>query len=318
MVWFDGRMYTIKQAAARSGVSVQLVRAWERRYGVVEPTRTASGYRLYDDDAIARLRAMRRLDRRGLGAVDGRGPHSSSMDDDGDPTRSPIVGTRDSATRARAQARGEPTRRALTDAFVDAAAALDERGVEQALDEMFARGSFEQVAVRAGHAGAGALGDGWAAGTVGRRRRACRGGRRPAPAGHWRSWPPACHGRAPVVLVGLPPGARHDLGALAFATAARRAGHRRPLSGRGSARRGLARGGRSDRRARPSSSASSSTATSSRRARWRARSATRIPSVLIAFGGRAAAVGRDGRTRARARFRTTCRAAVERTAHGAA
>ena len=42
-------MYTIKQAAARSGLSVPTVRAWERRYGVVHPERTASGYRLYDD-----------------------------------------------------------------------------------------------------------------------------------------------------------------------------------------------------------------------------------------------------------------------------
>src|SRR4051794_27389129 len=54
-------MYTIKEAALRSGVSVPLLRAWERRYGVVEPERTASGYRLYDDRAITRLRAMRAL-----------------------------------------------------------------------------------------------------------------------------------------------------------------------------------------------------------------------------------------------------------------
>ena len=38
-----------------------VARAWERRYGVVEPARTASGYRLYDETAIERLRTMRRL-----------------------------------------------------------------------------------------------------------------------------------------------------------------------------------------------------------------------------------------------------------------
>ena len=43
-------MYTIKEAAARSGVGAPLIRAWERRYGVVNPTRTRAGYRLYDDD----------------------------------------------------------------------------------------------------------------------------------------------------------------------------------------------------------------------------------------------------------------------------
>ena len=54
-------MYTIKQAAARAGLTVPVLRAWERRYGIVSPERTPSGYRLYDDAAIARVRAMRRL-----------------------------------------------------------------------------------------------------------------------------------------------------------------------------------------------------------------------------------------------------------------
>jgi DNA-binding transcriptional MerR regulator len=54
-------MYTIKEAAARTGVGAPLIRAWERRYGVVEPTRTASGYRLYDDATLGILIAMRSL-----------------------------------------------------------------------------------------------------------------------------------------------------------------------------------------------------------------------------------------------------------------
>ena len=54
-------MYTIRQAAARTGLSVPIIRVWERRYGVVQPSRTPAGYRLYDDESIARLAAMRRL-----------------------------------------------------------------------------------------------------------------------------------------------------------------------------------------------------------------------------------------------------------------
>ena len=54
-------MYTIKEASTRSGVGAPLIRAWERRYGVVRPVRTASGYRLYDDAAVAILIAMRSL-----------------------------------------------------------------------------------------------------------------------------------------------------------------------------------------------------------------------------------------------------------------
>src|SRR4249919_4031200 len=58
-------MYTIKQTSARTGLGAPLIRAWERRYGVVSPTRTPSGYRLYDEDAIRTLLAMRGLLDRG-------------------------------------------------------------------------------------------------------------------------------------------------------------------------------------------------------------------------------------------------------------
>ena len=54
-------VYTIKEAAQRTGVSVALLRAWERRYGIVAPLRTEAGYRIYDDAAVARIRAMRTL-----------------------------------------------------------------------------------------------------------------------------------------------------------------------------------------------------------------------------------------------------------------
>src|SRR3712207_7231076 len=48
-----------RSLARRSGVSADLLRAWERRYGLLEPTRTAAGYRLYSPDDEARVRAMR-------------------------------------------------------------------------------------------------------------------------------------------------------------------------------------------------------------------------------------------------------------------
>ena len=46
---------TIKEAATRTGISIPTIRVWERRYGVVSPTRTPAGYRLYDEQSIARL-----------------------------------------------------------------------------------------------------------------------------------------------------------------------------------------------------------------------------------------------------------------------
>ncbi|UCH85297.1 MAG: cobalamin-dependent protein [Candidatus Latescibacterota bacterium] len=53
--------HPIGVVANRSGVSQDLLRAWERRYGAVTPGRTETGRRLYSDRDIARLILLRRL-----------------------------------------------------------------------------------------------------------------------------------------------------------------------------------------------------------------------------------------------------------------
>lgn len=50
--------YLIGTVSKRSGVKSDLVRAWERRYQAVEPTRTAGGHRVYTDQDIARLKLL--------------------------------------------------------------------------------------------------------------------------------------------------------------------------------------------------------------------------------------------------------------------
>jgi methanogenic corrinoid protein MtbC1 len=54
-------MYRINVAARQAGISTQLVRAWERRYGLLTPKRTAAGYRVYSDDDVALLRGAKAL-----------------------------------------------------------------------------------------------------------------------------------------------------------------------------------------------------------------------------------------------------------------
>src|SRR4051794_34213685 len=44
----------------RVGVSPELLRAWEQRYGLLQPTRSAGGFRLYSTADEERIRAMRR------------------------------------------------------------------------------------------------------------------------------------------------------------------------------------------------------------------------------------------------------------------
>jgi DNA-binding transcriptional MerR regulator len=48
----------IGELSRRSGVSPELLRAWERRYGLLQPTRSAGGLRLYSPADLDRVRAM--------------------------------------------------------------------------------------------------------------------------------------------------------------------------------------------------------------------------------------------------------------------
>jgi DNA-binding transcriptional MerR regulator/methylmalonyl-CoA mutase cobalamin-binding subunit len=60
------RTYRIHMAAEMSGVSEGLIRAWERRYGVLKPRRTASGYRNYTEADIEVLRRLKKLTEEGV------------------------------------------------------------------------------------------------------------------------------------------------------------------------------------------------------------------------------------------------------------
>src|SRR5436305_8238444 len=41
---------------SRVGVTPEVLRAWERRYGILSPARTDGGFRLYDEDDERRVR----------------------------------------------------------------------------------------------------------------------------------------------------------------------------------------------------------------------------------------------------------------------
>jgi DNA-binding transcriptional MerR regulator/methylmalonyl-CoA mutase cobalamin-binding subunit len=212
-------VYTIKQAAARTGIPIPVLRAWERRYAVVRPKRTPSGYRVYDEEAIARLRAMRHLVDQGwsrsAAAAElntmGAGAIRSMAD-----AAPPFV-----APPPRREADAEP---ALVARFVESAARLDTQAVDAVLDEMFAMGSFEFVADRYLFPALRELGDAWEAGAVDVAAEHAASHAVLRRLGTAYEAATARRRRTGTVVVGLPPGARHELGALAFSVAARRGG----------------------------------------------------------------------------------------------
>lgn len=53
-------MHPVRLVSQRTGLSPHVLRVWERRYGVVTPTRSEGGQRLYSDQDIERLTLLRR------------------------------------------------------------------------------------------------------------------------------------------------------------------------------------------------------------------------------------------------------------------
>ncbi len=55
------KTYSIGGASEKSGVPVETVRIWERRYQVIQPTRTPGGHRVYSEHDVQVLSALKTL-----------------------------------------------------------------------------------------------------------------------------------------------------------------------------------------------------------------------------------------------------------------
>ena len=105
-------MYPIGTVAALTGVKAVTLRAWERRYGVIEPARTATGRRLYTREQIDRVnRVLSLLDR---GVAIGQASRSLGP--------APVAAARDAWSQVRER-------------MIDAASRFDEGALDEAYNE---------------------------------------------------------------------------------------------------------------------------------------------------------------------------------------
>jgi methanogenic corrinoid protein MtbC1 len=214
-------VYTIKRAAELTGISVATLRAWERRYGVVSPKRSDGGYRLYGPEDVRALAIMNSLVTDGWSAREAAGETLRRLAAP-EPADRAGRSARVSQIRPPGSARGGQQSEDA-EAFLRAAERLDAASATAVLDARFALGTFEHVVDDWLMPTLRLVGEAWAHGrlTVAGEHLVSYAVQRRLAAAY-----EAASGRSdgPGLLIGLPTGARHELGLLAFAVAARRAG----------------------------------------------------------------------------------------------
>lgn len=201
-------MYTIKQAAERTGIPAATLRAWERRYAVLRPPRSAGGYRLYDDASIRDLEVMK-----GLVAL-GHSPRQAAVE---------VTARRAGSPPGQDLPPGSAQPLPPIGAALDAARAHDIRRLSRAAEVALASGPLPDVVGQWLFPLVAAIGDAWAAGeiSVATEHGASHVLMRVLAEQLDAALPASSH---PDVLVGLPRGARHEIGALAFAAVAAQQG----------------------------------------------------------------------------------------------
>jgi MerR family transcriptional regulator, light-induced transcriptional regulator len=197
----------IGQLAKRTGVTPELLRAWEQRYGLLQPTRTAGGFRLYSTADEARVQRMQCLVAGGLAAA-----QAARLVLSGDEPAPQVA---------------SPPATTLEDAADDLTASLDrldEQAANTALDRLFAAYTVETVLQEVILPYLHSLGDRWEAGEVSvAQEHFASNLLRARLLGLAQGWG---QGRGPAAILACVPGEQHELGLLAFGVALRRRGWR--------------------------------------------------------------------------------------------
>ena len=193
----------IGELARRTGTSPELLRAWEQRYGLLRPSRSAGGFRLYSDDDKAKILRTKQLIASGLSAAEA--------------ARQAVTG--ETLTEGTT-----PVLEGLADELRDALDRFDEDGANRALDRLIAAVSVETVMREVLLPYLRILGDRWARGDVSVAQEhfasALLRGRLLGLARGWGT------GTGPTLVLACPPGEQHDLGLIMFGIAASRRGRR--------------------------------------------------------------------------------------------
>ena len=195
-----GGGYRIGEFARRVGVTPELLRAWEQRYGLLRPVRTPGGFRLYGEEDAERVARMRQGLDEGLSAAEAA---RMALE----PGSSPDGLIEDARAR-----------------LIGAIESYDEAGVQAALDDALAAFGLEAFVRDLILPTLTVVGRGWEQGTVEISQEHFASnlirGRLLSLARLWG------RGAGPLALLACAPGEQHDISLLAFGLVLRSYGWR--------------------------------------------------------------------------------------------
>jgi DNA-binding transcriptional MerR regulator len=200
----------IGELSRRLGVSDHVLRAWERRYGLLQPTRSPGGYRLYTEADESRVRRMQAHLARGLSAAEAARVALSEERTSASPD---ISGAADGENLVSA---GQALARSLDE--------FDEEGAQAALDRLLAGFTIEAVLRDVVMPYLHALGERWGQGKVSVAvEHFASNLLRGRLAAFTRGWG---LGHGPRAILACAPGEQHDIALLAFGIVLHRRGWR--------------------------------------------------------------------------------------------
>src|SRR5215208_3601691 len=200
-----GEVLRIGELSKRAGITPELLRAWERRYGLLRPARSAGGLRLYSPADVERVALMQQHLAEGMAAAEAA-----------------ALAVRDRVEEEAARTALRPA--AIRDELATALDAFDEPRAQAILDRLLALATVETLLAEVVLPYLHELGERWTRGDASvAQEHFASSVLRGRLLGLARGWG---QGLGPAAVLACLPGEQHDLGLITFGLALRARGWR--------------------------------------------------------------------------------------------
>jgi MerR family transcriptional regulator, light-induced transcriptional regulator len=153
--------YNLKVVLKETGLAADTLRAWERRYGLPMPQRTAGGHRLYSQRDIETIKWLMKRQEEGLSISRAVDMWNEQLASGTDPLADVVSPSRTPITTLPIPYQAETNLDAFREAWVQACMEFNESGSEQILNQAFSMFPVEAVCLEVLQKGMSEIGNRW-------------------------------------------------------------------------------------------------------------------------------------------------------------